>query len=111
MTLMVPDKTLPIEPGGIHVTGRSAEGTPLGMIYAKDAGCQIDNALSSVTEKLSDPSLVLTILPTGIVADRLGKKRENVTIPVEGTAGRRPNPKSNIHESRSEPMEVDARVV
>ncbi len=93
------------------MTGRSAEGTPLGMIYPDDTGCQIDKVSSSVTEKLSDPSLILTILPTGIVAARLGAKRENVTMPVAGTAGRRVNPKSNIHESRSAPVEVDARVV
>ena len=109
--MIVPAKTLPADPLTAHAIGKFVELTPMGSKYPELEDCQLDRVLSSVTLKLGDPSAVLIVVPTGMVAGRLLENRENVTMPVDGVAGSRVWPKSNIQESRSVPWDVDARVV
>src|ERR1700761_2388003 len=111
MTFIVFASTLPTAPLVVQTIGRSAAATPPGMTYADNVGCHIDRESSSAPEKLSCPSAVFSKLPSGIVAAKLGAKRDRVTMPVAATAGRRVKPKSAIQESRSPSTEVAARVV
>jgi hypothetical protein len=67
--------------------------------------------VSTITAKVREPSAVFTCAPTGIRAELAGVKRENVTGPVDATAGRRVSEKSAIQLSSAEPWLVAARVI